>query len=277
MYESLIKKAVNQHKLGDGEIRVSNLGAGENNISMLAKVDGRKYVFRIGLRKEYEENMKVEFDYMCKLPPKIGPEAILFDKSKKIIPRVYSVLSFIDGKHLKNWRKEHLRIHARKLAELHKHKYSYCGRIGSPKKKKFDMYKYLMKDYQEWKKHYPFEKDAILGEIFNSMKKHWKEQNHLFTTMKKFSWVHSDPSIPNILLTKEGIRYIDWEWTKIRDNAEDVQKLYYEDFSAMPWKIQLKGSRLRTYLNEYRKYITDKTLVERKQRSSLIWFSLSGK
>ena len=48
-------------------IKVSKLGVGENNISMLAKVGKKKLVFRIGLKKDLEKNMEREFNFLKKI------------------------------------------------------------------------------------------------------------------------------------------------------------------------------------------------------------------
>ena len=67
------------------EISILKLGGGENNINFLVSINKKKYVFRIGVRKEYQKNMEREFDALSKIPTGFGPIPIFFDDSKKPI------------------------------------------------------------------------------------------------------------------------------------------------------------------------------------------------
>lgn len=237
---------------------VSKLGTGENNISMLAKAGRKRYVFRIGLRKELEKNMRREFEYMKKLPKDIGPEPLFFDNSKDIIPRVYSVLSYIKGKHVYRWSERHLKMHARKLAELHNKRFRSFGSLEKPIHGSFDLFKKFKKDLRVNRSAF----DNDINKILPKVKEHIKKKNLLFMSLKKFSMLHGDLCVDNILFSKDRVRYIDWEWSKIGDNAEDVA-CFYKDFGFKPWVIKLKGKRLRLFLDTYLKYIKDETLKQR--------------
>ncbi|MBW2997776.1 aminoglycoside phosphotransferase family protein [Candidatus Woesearchaeota archaeon] len=269
-YEKQIRQSIrlNKGKLGIKEeirtIKVSKLGVGENNLSMLAVVNGKnKLVFRIALRRYIEKNMKKEFEYLKIIPKDFGPTPLFFDRSKKILPRVYSVLIFIEGKHINRWSDRHLRMHAKKLAELHRKRYPFCGTIYK-KSKRFDLYKAISKEFKEYMKDCPvLLNDPDIKLLVPKLKRYIKENNHLFTSLKRFSMLHSDPCLTNILFTKQGIRYIDWEWLSFGDNARDVTMLFDPYSAQPPWKIRLTGKRLNIYLNTYLKYMKDKTLKQR--------------
>jgi thiamine kinase-like enzyme len=267
-YKNQIKKIIQLKKdiFGIEEIKsikISRLGAGENNLSLLATINNRiKLVFRIGLRKKFEKIMKHEFETLKTLPKNFAPKPLYFDNSKKIIPRVYSVLSYIEGKHIKRWTRKHLKLHAKKLAELHKKKFPYD-------KKTFDVYKIFLKEIKDSSGDTLKDKDIKL--LLPKISQYIKENNHYFTSLKRFPFIHGDPYVDNILFSKRDVHYIDWEWAKIGDNAEDVSRFFDEDCSYLPWVIKLSGSKLKFFLNTYLKHHDDKTLRTRIKIWSLYY------
>jgi thiamine kinase-like enzyme len=246
-------------------VRISRLGMGENNLNFLAVINNKtKFIFRVGLRKRIENNMENEFKALKTIPKGFGPEPVYLDKSKKIIPKKYSVLRYIEGKHIQRWSSRHLKMHAKKLAELHKHKAPYWNRLHKKGKGKFDIYKFFLQEIKEYGKESPqIFKDPALAPLLSKIKDYLKKNNHLFTSQKRFSLSHRDPCITNTIFTKKGVRYIDWEWTGYWDNALDVAMLFDQDYSQPPWKIRLNGKKLDIYLNAYLKHMKDKTLKKR--------------
>ncbi len=259
----LILKSIkkNKNKLGFKQIKsikVSKLGVGENNLSMLAIVNKKKITFRIGMRKKCQKNVKREFDFLKKLPKGYGPKPIFYDGSKKIIPHNYSVLTYVKGKQVKRWTKKHLRIHAKALAKLHKHKSNKCGLYS--KDKKISLYKELLEEINDFKS---VLNDKTAKKALPIIKKYIKDKDQYFTCMKRFSLIHYDPCVDNILFHKGKVRYIDWEYMGYGDNARDVSLLFYYGYRCMPWFINLEGKRFEYYLNTYLKYNPDKTLRQR--------------
>ena len=83
--------------------------------------------------------------------------------------------------------------------------------------------------------------------------------------------IHTDPGLTNILFHKNEIHYIDWEWLRRGDNAEDLHQLFYTDHSLLPWKMKLSGKRKEYFLNEYLKHIKDSTLKQRVEVWEKSW------
>ncbi|MFH1064449.1 MAG: phosphotransferase [Candidatus Woesearchaeota archaeon] len=271
-YSKEIKKVILAKKDSLGiageikSIKISEVGIGENNLNMLAVVNGKhKLLFRIAMRAHLEKNMKKEFETLKLIPECFGPEPIYLDGSKNILPKTYSVLRYIKGKHIKRWTDRHLKMHAKKLAQLHKRKYPYFGTL-TKKTTRFDMYKLLLKEIRAYRKDCPelFE-DHDINLLLPKIKRYIKEHNILFTSLRQSSLTHSDICITNILFTKKGIRYIDWEHAKFWDNAVDVAMIFDPDTAQPPWKIKLTDRQSELYLNTYLRYIKDKTLKERVQ------------
>ncbi len=249
---------------GIKSIKISNLGAGENNLNLLVVVNkSYKFVFRIAMRPSTEKNMKNEFRYLEIIPKNYGPEPLYFDNSKKVMNAVFSVLRYIEGKHVKYWSKKYLKMHALKMAELHRRKYPFCGRLNK-KQKVFDIYKKFQSEIKKYSQESSWLlNDPDIKRLLPMIKHSLKSNNHLFTSIKKFSMIHNDLLISNILFTKEGFRYIDWEWLCFRDPAKDVSKLFFKTHSLPPWRIKLTNKRLDYYLDTYLKYNPDKTLKQR--------------
>lgn len=251
----------------EGPLKMTKLGTGENNINFLVEVANKKLVFRIGMKEWIQKNMRREFNTIKILPEGVGPEAIYYDDSKKIIPYIYSVLSYVEGNHLKKWSKKHLSMHARNLAKLHKIKSSNYGNIYS-RKKKLNIVNKVKKDFGDFKE--TLVDDELSKEIYPKFLKYVKERNNLFLSMKKFSFIHNDPCLTNIVFDGKEIKYIDWEWSKFSDPALDVVMLFDKKNVLPPWKIKLNGERLDFYLDEYFKYAPkDKNFLERME----VWYN----
>ncbi|PLW80732.1 hypothetical protein C0585_01140 [Candidatus Woesearchaeota archaeon] len=271
-----IKKLIeiNKKKLGIKEdiktISISKLGVGENNYNFLAIINNKlRLVFRIPYQKNSEKNIKFEHEELKKIPKGLGPKPIFFDDSKKIIPKLYSVQSFVEGKHLKRLNKKRLTQIAKKLALLHKDKKDYC-KIYGEKRNFLDIHEYLIREINNYSKHKSlFNKEINI--ILENENEYFKSKKEIFLKMKNFPRVHVDPCLTNLLFTKDDVNFIDWEWATYRDNAEDLAVLIDTKFSQPPWKIRLNGKRLDFFISEYQKYNSDENLKERV----LIWVKLN--
>ncbi|MFC1697568.1 phosphotransferase [Nanoarchaeota archaeon] len=276
MYDDQVNKIVKhfaQIKLGKPIYKFSTtkLGLGENNINYKLNLNNQKYVIRIGLRKEFESNMKKEFFSLKLLPKDMGSQPIYFDNSKKIVPKVYSILSFIEGKKVIRWQNKHLKLHAEKLAHLHKKKYPFHGNIYKKFKTNIDLHKRLQRDMKEFGTTL---KNRNIQRILPKVEQYIKDNNHLFQKLKKFSLIHGDPCIDNILFTKDKIHYIDWEWTQFYDPAEDVSRFFFPDIACNPWYIKLSKEKINYFLKHYLKINPDKTLRQRvKVKNTFLKFT----
>jgi Ser/Thr protein kinase RdoA (MazF antagonist) len=251
--------------------KIKELGRGENNFNYLIIVNQNKYVLRIGIKKSLEKYFKREYQWIKKLPNTIeAPKTVLKDFSKKIIHYNYFILTYIEGKSVKKWSKRHLKLFAEALAKLHKHTYPYALNYDEEKSKKLNLYKEFIKSVEkEWNKSLLNQKNIKL--IYPKIKKLVKDNNHLFTSLKKFSMVHADTYLDNILFDKDKVKLIDWEWSNIGDAAEDVGKVYFEKCSILPWMIKLNEEQLNYYLNCYmKKRKVEKGFIDRVKIYNII-------
>jgi aminoglycoside phosphotransferase (APT) family kinase protein len=260
----LTKKELFHVKEKITSIEVSNLGTGENNQSILAKINGKhKFVFRIALNKINDvEKERRKFENLKLIPNSFGPKPVLFDDSRKIIPNVFSILTFVEGKSVRKWRMKNIRLHAKALAVIH-HKKFRCWTDDKKKYKKLDLLKKFDKDIDEYKQ---VSKDKKTSELILAVRKYILEKNQLFTSLQNFSIIHGDICNDNVVFYQNNIRYIDWEWLRIGDNAEDIGRIFSNDYSLSPWFIKLSEKNvdymIKVYINENKNF-ADKTLKER--------------
>lgn len=252
MFEKEIKKVLQHHqkklKIKDlSKIKISLLGQGENNLNILVKVDNKKLNFRINQRPEIEKNVKREFTFLKKLAKGIGPKPFFFDGSKAIIPHIFSIVSYIEGKKIKKWTKRHLQLHAKALKRLHKKKYSYCLHK-EKKESSIDIvshFKGVLKTYPQ------ISKENQIPEITSLMRIFVQSNALLFSNLKQFSIFHGDLNIDNILFSKNSVKYIDWEWGGIGDPASDLVRHFMLVPNTDPGMITLKGERLEYFFEQY--------------------------
>jgi len=249
-------------------IKLISLGTGENNLNILAIINNtHKFVYRIGLRSALEKNMEKEFLSMKILPKNIGPIPIMLDMSKKIIPKVYSVQSYIEGKHLRRLNNVQLRLHVKKMAQLHKRKYPYWGTVVKkyyPKTKPYSQYRFLLAEHKDWVKHDPkLLKDKYVKKYYPIIKKYIRKNDFLFKNLREFHIVNKDLCLTNMIFSKNNLQYIDWEWQCFGDNAVDLALLFNEHYDILPWKIKMDAKLQDWYTDEYLKYVHDPTLKQR--------------
>lgn len=245
-------------------LTVKLLGSGENNTNYLVQLNGGKYTFRVAKKEKSIANLEREFSTIKTLPAGFGPTPIFLDKTRKHINTHYAVYTYIEGKHIRKWSKKHLKLHAEKLAHLHSHKAKSWGKLHEKKKRAFSAYSYLLDEISGFQKPNPEIFDDPTIKVLNrKVKEYVRNNDHLFKALKEFPFVHKDTCITNTLFTKEGIRYIDWEWSGYFDGAVDLAFLFDEEYAYSPWGIKLNGDRLRFYLNSYNKIAKDKTLEKR--------------
>jgi thiamine kinase-like enzyme len=188
----------------------------------------------------------------------VGPVPIYIDDSHKTIDEPYSILSYIEGNHVKKWTDKRLKLHATKLAKLHQKRFTRHSRG-----KTFSLYNRLLNEIKGYTSKEFNNKNIKL--LMPLVKEFIKSNDRIFTELKSFSRVHTDLCLTNILINNNDLFYIDWEYSMIEDNAYDISKLYFTDIAVSPWSIKLNKIKERIFINQYLKQIKFKDNTLRKR------------
>ncbi|MEK6824864.1 MAG: phosphotransferase, partial [Nanoarchaeota archaeon] len=162
----------------------------------------------------------------------IGPKAYLIDESKKVFDEGFLILEFIEGKTLSSSQyklnSRIIRNLAKLVAELHNIKPTISL------KKDFVNPKDYLREIKEYRSQI---KDLgaatifleLFDETFNKLER--KYQNITFPEIT--SLIHGDIQEQNILITKKGIRLIDFESLSISDPGTEISYIFLE--FGKPW------------------------------------------
>jgi aminoglycoside phosphotransferase (APT) family kinase protein len=267
LFEKDIRAVLGVHGEAFGVARcdvraISLLGEGENHRNVLVETNRRKVVFRISLRIPAATDPAHEFESLRLLPPDLGPMPLWFDASCSLIPHPFAVLSYVEGEPRAEWSDDDLLRHARQLARLHAIRFGGAGPVGA-NRGRYDpcaFHRAIPKCYAPL-----LTDDRELAALVTEVGHYLAERAKLFLELRCYSLVHFDMYAGNVLFDKCGdVRYIDWEWMQIADNAEDLARFYGRGFGVFPWYVNVSEKSLLRFLDEYRsQFGDDATLVQR--------------
>jgi aminoglycoside phosphotransferase (APT) family kinase protein len=241
--------------------RASQLGEGEKHVNILVVANGRRLVFRLSPREIPGTTPAQEFERLPLLPKGLGPTPLYFDDSRQILPYPVAVLSYVPGKFVATWSERQFRMHAMKLARLHARRHTY-GESGVGIERPFfdlrNLYRDVMEEHQKF-----LDANPELAALGRDVGAYVNDHAVLFTALDCFSLIHGDLYINNILFTDDDVNYIDWEWMRVGDNAEDLARFYGLGFGFQPWYTPITPQALDVFLDTYREELDDPTLSKR--------------
>jgi len=209
---ALSKKHAEQicHKLGAELLRYRLIGSSGLNECHLLTTSKAKYVLKICNNDRFGIR---EYKYI-RLAGNLAPNVLLFDKSKSIIPKMYMVQEFLEGRHSpKKITNEFLSMMAKYFKRLHKVRSS---RIDSDERKcSYSLSYWAKRSYDRFiKMKKPIEGRLLksIENYFTTTLKHCEENDHIFRNRKSFPLVHGDAWQKNIFIEKNNIKLIDWEF-----------------------------------------------------------------
>lgn len=200
-------------KLDTDLLRYYFLSKGNHNANYVLETSKGKFVLRIENNLQFN-NLEKEFNFLKKAEKGLGPKVYFFDKSKNVFPRKYLIEEFIEGKHpLSKVSNNFVVQMAKWFKRLHRTKTSKkpdCAERGyySPN----CAIKPYYSNYLKYKNHLDNELQLKIDKIFERCIEICKENEVIFSGIKKFSLLHNDPSKDNILIKGNKIRLIDWEF-----------------------------------------------------------------
>ncbi len=273
--ESKIKyyfENLNPKKLGLKEkikvSRIGKLGKGLSSLNYLVVANDKKFIFRLKVKEDMQsaENEYKNLTFFRNKP--FAPKVYLFDSSKKDFKCPILILSYLEGKplkELKGFKKSQIKSLAKLLAEIHSMKVTKKMNY-LPYKNYKEMIKKAIRQKRE------FERYCKDKKFINEMDKAYKlllkkYDNYEFPS--KMVLAHGDFCSVNVLFDKDRYFLIDFEDLELSDPACEIAHIFI-DFGK-PFKEKNKD----IFLNKYLEYRNEENLKERIEKYILLWF-LSG-
>lgn len=232
------------------QIKVSRMATGESNTQFQVTIGARQYVIRMGLRLGNRVEATKEFSLLqAAMPLHIAPRAYYFDATCHSFPSTITILEWIDGKHISQYR-----LHSRKfleelaqlLAKLHTSDIlrralePYCP---SPDERpdyraaaRAELLDWAENSYQRlarFRRKYGLADDALMDLLRRCIR---RERRRLDDTAALDGTLmvptHGDIHIGNLLRQRNGhLMVIDWETASMQDPAFEFISLFtWEDF-----------------------------------------------
>lgn len=251
-----------------GPIHSELLGRGESNLSFrLSLGQQQSFTLRLCHRPEVAQNLEREFTLLGTLPKGFGPRPYLLDTSAEILPGPFALVSYLPGEVQARLTLEQLRAHGCRLAELHNATESHAEGAASP-----DIHQEFLSSLAYWRGSHP----ALLEQpdvkrLILVLGRHFERVSAPLAGSARAVIIHGDPCLPNILFDGAQANYIDWEWTRLGDPAQDLSQVGWH-FENPPWQTRLSETDEAAYLDAYQGLRPDPTLLERRR----LWVTLYG-
>jgi thiamine kinase-like enzyme len=249
-------------------VDVSFIGQGYANFNVRVTVNqAQQFNLRIGLKnnKRAARKLQNEFDVLRRVPVGIGPRSFIVDLSCTHFPKPYSILQYLPGETKTQWSDVDLETHAHRLAQLHQRKFDKHGKFGCLTQAEFDILNRFEIELHYWQIHYPdlFEL-ATFQSLLPAISRFVAEHTKLFTGLRAFTIVHNDLNMHNIVFHGNHLYYIDWQWTRVGDPAQDIAAIGW-DIAIPRGVMKLTGQRRDMFFETYLGNKVDSTLRQRSE------------
>lgn len=232
------------------QMKVSRMATGESNTQFLLKIGERQYVIRMGLRLGNRVEAIKEFTLLqAATPLHIAPRPYYFDATCQSFPSDITILEWIDGKHVSQYR-----LHSRKFLEelaqlltklhtsdiLHKALEPFCPapdeRPDYRAAARAELLDWAENSYQRlarFRHKYGLADDELMDLLRRCIR---RERRRLDDTASLDGMLmvptHGDIHIGNLLRQSNGrLVVIDWETASMQDPAFEFISLFtWEDF-----------------------------------------------
>ena len=225
------------------------LGTGESNISYIFTLNNKKFICRLNIDKSRPKKSKEEYKILKIIKPlNIAPKVHYLDKIGRFI-----ILDYIEGKSMRmgkiTFSLKEIKQLARMLAKLHSRK---IGNLKLEKQKYSSRLKEIKDAIISLKK---FIKNKEYLEFFSDCHKNLVKDVANEKEEYKIGLVHGDICTQNIIKTNNNLKLIDWESLQLSDPAKDIAPFLVE--------IKLSKKDFNVFLNEYKKYRNDPSILKR--------------
>ena len=238
------------------DLEISLLGVGESYAAWLASDGATSLVFRLARRAPSDMACPMidELRAGALIPDHLGSRPLAMNESSaNPLGTPYLVSSFVPGsvRAPGAWDLPLLRAHARRLAELHQRRFALAGPVGA-EGSRLDIVDEFDGAYSWWRTARPEaaespEAVALAGRI----------RPRLVAAAPAFDGIdyaltHGDLVATNVVVDDVGTpRYIDWEWARIGDVANDLA-LIGGRVTGGPWYVPMDDATVDEFLHAYR-------------------------
>lgn len=237
-------------------IAVKKLAAGCYNLNYLARINSRKFVFRVSVHSDNFEgrNLENEFRILSELKGCHSPKVFWMDHSFEY---PFIVEEFIEAGKIKRLSKPVVKKIAKSLAEIHNFANAKKGKPQSIKKKYLS---YITKRLKIVKKNKVMHKE--LSGFVDKAKEYCNQFDAEFKSYLTLKLLHGDMHCGNIFLKRNKVIFIDWENSEYNDPVFDIVAFFYESENLQHFsgKDSISAEHKRIFLNEYLKTNPDRHL-----------------
>ena len=241
-------------------IAVKKLAAGCYNINYLAKINSKKFVFRMSAHSDAFEgnNLENEYKILSKLNGFHSPKVFLFDKKFKA---PFIIEEFIEGRKISRLSNLIVKKIAESLGEIHT-SLKISGKRGpiSIKKEYIPSFNKRLKILQKNKQMHD-----IMSDYVEKAKRYLADNEKIFQKYSAKVLLHGDTHCENIFLRNNDIIFLDWEGSEFNDPVFDIVAFFYESENLQHFneKKGISEKHKSLFLKEYSKINRDKHLKEK--------------
>lgn len=241
--------------LAPDRLSVTALGIGESYAAWLVSDGSRPFVVRMPRRPPAEMpcSMSDEFKAAQFIPRDVGSRAVAMDESSEnALGCPYIVSSFVPGSVIaaSEWNERLLREHARQLAKLHRPTFTQAGPIEG-EMFTLDIVQEFDEGFSWWRNTHPeITDDDEVTALAHDIRERLVIAAPDFEGIS-YSFIHGDLVATNVVVDAAGTpRYIDWEWARIGDVAQDLAYIGGE-VTGGPWYARMDSRLVTEFLAEY--------------------------
>jgi thiamine kinase-like enzyme len=241
-------------------ITVKKLAAGCYNLNYLAKINSKKFVFRMNAHSDAFEgnNLENEYKILSKLNGFHSPKVFLLDKRFR---HPFIIEEFIEGREISRLSNLIVKKIAKSLAEIHSSEIS--GRKRGPVSLKNEYLSVFDKRLKILRKNRQMHE--VMSAYVEKAKRYLEDNEEIFRKYSKRALLHGDTHCKNIFLRDNDIIFIDWEGSEFNDPAFDIVAFFYESENLQHFneKESISEEHKKIFLKEYLKINRDKHLKEK--------------
>jgi aminoglycoside phosphotransferase (APT) family kinase protein len=219
------------------------LGGGEVNDTFALDCGTTEVVLRV-CRYSDVNNLSQEARALKLLNLDQAPKLIYFNESERLKDRAWIIESNIEGNHVNSLSIKQFECLGKLLADIHK--------VHSEKSISLNFWE----NFLDANKYFGNEQTLInypdpkLRELINKCRVYFQAQSLSLVTT---SLVHGDITLSNMLVNRDLVSLIDWEFSKFKDPMADFSTMFYEDmeYNRGKWRIHIKNDEKTALFNGY--------------------------